>query len=355
MARKGNRKRTRLVRSYPANTLEAAKAVAEAVGSSGAGETEGSINRNELATALGTTAKSSAFTTILNSSAKYGLTLGGYTDERIRLTSRGLSIVAPTRDNERRQALTEASLEPDVFRQFYEIHDGADLPDDTYCRNILQRNLSVHAELTGECLEIAKANGVFAGLIRDSHGKLKVDLAPVKLGKTGTHQTAARNPTPEPAPTQVYVSDEAGNSNGRVFVGHWGDPDAAKFVTKTLADFRIPFVYMEGLEPDGRPVHAKIAEEMQKSAAAILVFTESEGAKDGPLDREQMLFQLGASSVLFGDKVVVFLCSEDGAADSRSPGKLQARTVSFSRGRYDEAGYKLIRELHQSGIIRVGV
>lgn len=320
-------------------------AVAEAVGAS---EPEGSMNRDALAKALGTTSKSSTFTTILNSSAKYGLTLGGYKDERIRLTSRGFSVVAPTRDQERTQALSDAALEPEVFSQFYEIHDGSDLPDDTYCKNILQRRLSIQAELTNECLEIVKANGVYVGLLKDVRGKLKVDV------------TSIRSDTPQPVPPQPTparngVPENNEGSSGRVFVGHWGDPDAAQFVTKTLADFHIPYTYLVGLEPDGRPVHAKITEEMQKSAAAIFVFAESEDSADAQLDREQMIYQLGASSVLFGDKVVVFQSSEGKTADEKSSGRFLARTVLFRQGNYDEAGLELVRELFQSGIIRVGV
>ena len=349
MARQDNQKRTRLVRPYPADTLESAKAVAEAVGTNGTGGPEGSIERNELAKVLGTTPKSSTFTTRLNSSAKYGLTLGGYNDDRIRLTSRGVSVVAPTRESERMQALRDAALEPDVFSKFYENHDGMELPVDTLSKNLLQRQLGIRAELAGECLDIIKANGTLTGLIKERRGKLHVDLA---TSRTDRRQTTANSPAP-PAPAENGATQHSERYGGRVFVGHWGDPDAARFVTKTLADFQIPYAYLDGLEPDGRPVHAKIAEEMHKSAAAILVFAAPEGSTDSRRDREQMIYQLGASSVLFGDKVVVFQCAKDKADGDSEP--IHPRSVIFQQGKYDEAGYELIRELHQSGIIRVGV
>lgn len=347
MARQENRRRTRLVRPYPADTLEEAQEVAKAIGASGATESESSLERLRLASVMGTTAKSSAFVTVLNSSAKYGLTQGGYRDERIRLTARGLSIVAPTRERERMHALTDAALEPEVFSQFYEAHNGADLPDDTYSKNILQRELRIQAELTSECLEIIKANGVFVGLIKESRGKLKVDMG---LNTPHTSQLAAPI---ESAPNGA--ANDSGASEGRVFVGHWGDPDAARFVTKTLADFHIPYAYLEELEPDGRPVNARIAEEMHKSAAAILVFAESDGSEDGQRHREQMLYLLGASSVLFGEKVLVFQCAPENPEGKYDTGLTKTRAVVFRHGKYEEAGLELIRELFQSGIIRVSV
>lgn len=356
MAGKETKKRTRLVRPYPADTLEVAQEVAKAVGSKGSADGEGSLARETLATVLGTTAKSSAFITILNSSAKYGLTQGGYKDEFIRLTARGSSLAAPTRDQERLQALTEAALEPDVFRQFYEAHGGADLPDDTFTKNILQRQFGIQAELTSECLEIIKANGALVGFIKESQGKLRVDLAGLK---TSVRIPAASISSQRAIPATNGSTSQPDNSSGKVFVGHWGDPEAARFVTSTLDAFQIPYEYSDVQESDGRPVPASVSEKMHRSSAAILVFADPadcvEGSGEREQDQVQMLYQLGASSALFGDKVVLFKCSgaeTNGAASDESS---DIRSVLFHEGKYREAGFELIRELHQSGIIRVGV
>ena len=357
MDTKDNRKRTRLVRSYPADTLEVAQEVAKAVGSRGTSGGGGSIEREKLATVMGTTAKSSAFITVLNSSAKYGLTQGGYRDPFIRLTARGSSIAAPTRDQERLQALSEAAMEPEPFSRFYEEHSGEHLPDDTFSKNKLQRQFGIQAELTSECLEIIKANGVLVGFIKERGGILRVDLG----------RTKAPVPQPQPVNPPAQKSDEPPknpmnypkNNGGKVFVGHWGDPEASQFVVSTLEGFHIPYEYSDVLESDGRPVPASVSEKMHNSAAAILVFAvpnaPSESDDKSRSDREQMLYQLGASSALYGDKVIVFQCA-DSTSTSNNPGwASNVRSVSFQEGKYKEAGFELIQELHQSGIIRVVV
>ena len=88
----GSGKRTRLVRPYPIHTLEVALSVARAIQESNAGLP---FARTDLAGALGTTPSSSGYTIRLNSSAKYGLTRGGYNADLISLTHLGQSIVAP--------------------------------------------------------------------------------------------------------------------------------------------------------------------------------------------------------------------------------------------------------------------
>ena len=352
---KGKRKRTRLVRPYPADTLEVAQEVAKAVGSRGTSDGGGSIEREKLATVMGTTAKSSAFITMLNSSTKYGLTLGGYRDPFIRLTARGSSIAAPTRDQERLQALSEAAMEPEAFNRFYEEHSGKQLPDDTFSKNKLQRQFGIQAELTSECLEIIKANGVLVGFIKERGGILRVDL--------GRTQIPAHLPVNSSAPVSDEplkdVTNYPKSSGGKVFVGHWGDPKAAQFVASTLDDFQIPYEYLDVQEPDGRPVPASVSEKMHNSAAAILVFANSDAPSEdddkSQRDREQMLYQLGASSALYGDKVVVFQCTESMPKSKNISGTSNVRSVFFQEGKYREAGFELIRELHQSGIVRVGV
>ena len=69
------------------------------------------FDRVRLAKAMGTTPASSAFMMKLNSSAKYGLTEGGYSDARISLT--GLGEKAAKADP---AAIIEAAMRPQTFR-----------------------------------------------------------------------------------------------------------------------------------------------------------------------------------------------------------------------------------------------
>ena len=65
----------------------------------------------------------------LKSSARYGLTVGGYNDVRISLTEAGRAAIAPKSEEERRLALVDCARRPDVFITFYESLDGKRLPE----------------------------------------------------------------------------------------------------------------------------------------------------------------------------------------------------------------------------------
>ncbi|MDP6716727.1 MAG: hypothetical protein QF368_19155, partial [SAR202 cluster bacterium] len=87
-----SRKRVRINRPYPTHTLEDVLPIARTIQDANSGLP---MDRELLASALGTTSSSSGFRMKLTSSAKYKLTVGGYSDENIALTPLGQQCVAP--------------------------------------------------------------------------------------------------------------------------------------------------------------------------------------------------------------------------------------------------------------------
>ncbi len=340
------RKRTRIVRPYPIHTLEEALTIASTIQEANAGL---EFDRELLARAMGTTPASSGFTMRLNSSAKYGLTQGGYNDPRIGLAQRGEAIVAPKGDDELRQALVDAALQPDLFAQFYRLLDGKRLPEDTYAQNMLQRELGIHPYLAGECLGIVKANGLFTGILRSVQGALQVDLQGPPAPYAG-HPERDGDATAGPAPPTAATSGHDTVQGGKIFIGHDGSAESVGIVSAVLEEFNIP--YGTVLEPDVdlRPVPAEVAREMRECMAAVLVFAAPEDDESGattPMDR--IMFLLGASSVLYGDRIVIL--RERGFEPAYDTGSLP--TVVFDRDSPEHAGLALLRELHQAGVIEV--
>ncbi|MDP6401999.1 MAG: hypothetical protein QF467_00455 [SAR202 cluster bacterium] len=340
------RKRTRIVRPYPIHTLEEALTIASTIQEANAGL---EFDRELLARAMGTTPASSGFTMRLNSSAKYGLTQGGYNDPRIGLAQRGEAIVAPKGDDELRQALVDAALQPDLFAQFYRLLDGKRLPEDTYAQNMLQRELGIHPDLAGECLGIVKANGLFTGILRSVQGALQVDLQGPPAPYAG-HPERDGDATAGPAPPTAATSGHDTVQGGKIFIGHDGSAESVGIVSAVLEEFNIP--YGTVLEPDVdlRPVPAEVAREMRECMAAVLVFAAPEDDESGattPMDR--IMFLLGASSVLYGDRIVIL--RERGFEPAYDTGSLP--TVVFDRDSPEHAGLALLRELHRAGVIEV--
>ena len=338
-------KRTRLVRPYPVNTLKDALEVAHAIAKATSGYP---VDRAHLAKALGTTVSSSAFTTRLNSSAKYGLTQGAYNDPVIRLTPTGGAITAPQGVEERREALVEAALRPDLFKRFYEMFDGRQVPADEYARNLVQRELEVHPDLAGECLEIITANGVFVGIMRtEADGARVVDLGGRAAGGAQSAEPARAQASSEARPEPVRAEAPAGEqpqAEGRIFVGHAGPSMALDAVTDTLSAFNIRYVDSDASSGGGLPVPPDVAREMRACTAGILIF---DGANT---DASSLSYQLGGASVLFGDKVVVI---EEQTGEDLHAIDHGLNRVAYRSGQPAQLGLDLLKSLAATGVIKV--
>ena len=359
-----SRKRTRTARPYPVHTLEEATAVASAIFETNAGLP---LDRVLLAKSLGTTPASSGFTTKLNSSAKYGLTQGGYNDERIAVTRLGASVVAPKSSDERHQALVDAALEPEIFGRFYKLLDGKRVPEDAYAGNMLQRELDVPESLTDECLRILKANGAHVGVLVELGDHLYVTLTgeqefsevvapepPVQRPSKPVRRDVQKDGRkPDVEPDRPQPSDEASarsEADTRIFIGHVGDQDVVDYLKGVLDDFDVGYDVAEGDPADEAPVSADVSKTMRECDAAVLVFGKSGAGRDASATK--MLYQLGAASLLFGDRIVSV--REVGSdADGQAPSTPNG--VEFQRDRLGDLGLALLKELHRTGVVSVQV
>ena len=344
------RKRTRIVRPYPNHTLEDALTIAAAIQESNAGLV---FDRVLLARALGTTPASSGFTMKLNSSAKYGLTQGAYNEDRISLTPRGETIVAPKGGDELSKALLEAVMYPEIFGRFYTMLDGKRLPADTYAQNMLQREFGIHPDLTGECLGIIKANGLYVGILKDDGDSVCVALKDSKelaaISETELqHRQVLQTPVSVAGP--AVSEDKAASRPGRIFVGHSGNVGVVEFVMSVLDGFDIPYAIAEEDSAETKPIPLRVSDDMRQCTAGILVF-----GRTGPEESDvrtaeaDMLYQLGAASVLFGDRIVILKDSNLELAEPFNG----IRSVNFDKGTPEQSGLALLYELHRAGLIKV--
>ena len=343
------RKRTRIVRPYPVNTLQDALAVAVAIQEATSGLPCGRV---DLARAMGTTPASSGFTTRLNSSAKYGLTEGAYNDDVVKMTRRGDAIVAPSDAAERQRSLYHAALAPDVFRGFYEMLDGKQLPEDEFTRNMIRREFTIHPELAAECLAIAKANGVVSGIITERSGTLYVDLGRGEGDRSAQSEQpadAVGNPDPRPAEPSEAVQPRSEPGTGRIFIAHAGALDVANAIESLLQGFSIPCGRAD--HPNGRnghrPIPTAVAEQMRSCSSAIVIGRDR-GGVEASEESARLAFLIGAAWALYGERVIVVVPGD--APPSCLNG---VRAVAFDIDKPEESALALIRELHRAGIIRI--
>ena len=352
------RKRTRKTRPYPVHALEEALTISGAIYNDNAARP---YERIRLAQALGTTPSSSGFTQKLNSASMYGLTEGGYRDDAISLTPLGESVHAADDEEARRLAVREAALKPGLFRRFYELLDGKRLPEDSNAADILRRDLDVDPELTSECLEIAKQNGVTAGLLVEIRGSHYVSLGETRSQPVSADEEAApvnghvrAEAVPVDEPERRDPAPETPSGEARpIFIGHAGSPDVADFLAGILASFDVPHRVVESDYDAARPVSGRVSDQLRGCCGAVLVFaapTDPQwvGRRDEKR-RDKLMYQLGAASVLHGDRVLTL--QEDMPADGVGHSGFAALT--FRRDHLDELGMSFLSELHKRGLITV--
>ena len=351
------KKRTRKTRPYPVHTLEEALTISAAIYDDNAARP---YERIRLAKTLGTTPASSGFTQKLNSASMYGLTQGGYKDDMIALTPLGESVHGADDQEGHRQAVLEAALRPDVFRRFYELLDGKRLPEDPNAASILSRELHVDPDLTAECLRIIKHNGITAGLLVEISGSNYVSLgvprgAPDDEGEASPVNGRVRDePAPVDEPEHRVSSPETPSDGPRpLFIGHAGSPDIADFIAGILASFDVPHRVVESDYDAVRPVSDRVSDQLRDCCGAVLVFaapTDPQWAgRREEKRRDKLMYQLGAASVLHGDRVVTL--EEHGPGDGGWPSGFAA--LRFKRDKLDELGLALLSELHKRGLITV--
>ena len=352
------RKRTRKTRPYPVHTLEEALAIAGAIYNENAARP---FERVRLAQALGTTPSSSGFTQKLNSASMYGLTEGGYRDDAIALTRLGESVHALEDEEGRRRAVKNAALKPELFRRFYQLLDGKRLPEDSNAAEILRRDLEVDPELAPECLATAKQNGFTAGLFVEIQGSLWVSLGSSRAAPDSEDEEAApvnghvrTEPVPELESGHRDAPPETRSEEAEpIFIGHAGSPDVASYVAGVLASFGVPCRVVESDYDAERPVAETVASQLRESSGVVLVFaapTDDRWAgRREDKRRDKLLYQLGAASVLHGDRVLTL--EEEAPEDGGRPPGFAA--LRFRRERLDELGLAFLTELHKRGLITV--
>jgi len=348
------RKRTRMVRQYPVHTLEEALGVGTAIQEINRGEP---FDRLLLAGALGTTPASSSYTNRLNASLRYGLTEGGYASQQISLTALGRSITAPTGGPERREALVQAALKPELFLKFYRSLDGKRMPPDQYAKNALQRESDVHPDLTNECLTIIKKNGLFVGILGDIGGAQYVSLsgahAPAELPMPGVAAGQALDAAGPPTSVDpVAASAAMASGPTKLLIAHAGDPGVVETIRRTFDSFGIGYAAIESADAVQHPPDRETSEALRSCDAAILVLAIPEGMPgDSRIEaenKESTIFMLGAVA-LYGDRVV--LLREKGL--ERLPQEATLRTLQFRRENLDELSLRLLQELHRMDVIQV--
>jgi len=346
---------TYIRRPFPAHTLEAALQIARAIQDANNGQP---MDQGLLAQAVRRKPASSEFRLLLSSSLKYGLTTGTEKSNVIGLTANGESVVKPRDSSERAKALKTAALQPQLLRSIYQHYNDGKLPQGDFFSNVLERNFNVPRDRCQQCAELLVQNGRYVGIVQEEQGALSVFLKPEPTAEPAQDDVAAlpqevveeegalpsAPPKPEPPPpAERYI-----------FIAHGKNHTPLEQLKKVLDQFKIRYKVAIDEPQKARPISVKVAENMRSCQSAIFIFSADEqftNAEGQTVWRpsQNVIYELGAASVLYGDKIVIF--KEQGLdfpTDFRDIGN-----IPFDKDALDARGVQLIAELIALGLVAV--
>ena len=313
---------------FPQSPLQQAQRIAAALVENFAAD---SGSPPDVALSLGISPTSSGWSALTGASIAYGLTDGGINASVIKLTSLGRRLVAPEEEGEDVIARREAILKPRILREFFEKYRRAKFPNDTIAVNVL-KSLGLPGDRAGAAIEIIKANGNYAGIVREtptgpfinldtpgvprpaatselanSLGMPHLDSALVS--SEGDLSSAATTIPSATAPVAVPAFDAKAN---RVFITH-GKQRAVVAQIKELLMFGSfePVVSVER-ESTAIPVPEKVFEDMRSCGAGVLhvgaegKYLDKDGNEHAKLN-DNVLIEIGAAMALYGKRMILLV------------------------------------------------
>lgn len=324
----------------------------------------------DVAAAVNMTPSSGPFRAMCGAALGYGLTEGGPNAPVISLQPLGRRIVSPTEVGDDRKALRDAALKPTIAQRFYSKYDGSPLPPRNIAQNVLA-TFDVPADRTSAVFDLLIENARFAGFLKRIKDKDYIDTgSPISGDATVIDSFQAEDEdvvddgdveeivdaplAPEP-PARASENAGEGHQNA-IFLGHGSNRKPMEQLVKILNEYGIPHKQAVEEANRARPIPQKVADVMRECGAAVLVFTADKEYfdKDGnPVWRpsENVSHELGAASILYGDRIVVF--KEKGI---ELPSNFSSvGYIEFEKDKLGDKGIELFRELVSMKILSIKV
>jgi len=181
--KKDLKKRKRIFRGYPKDTLKNTIADAKIIDEENAGH---SIKKRSLSKLWGVSIRSSYYTEKVNNMRLYGLTDAKRDTEIINLTGLCKEIVDPVDERQLSRVLKEAALIPVPFKEFYELYEMKKLPLYESLRRLVIEKISIiNKDTIDEFLKIVISNGLFSKIISQEGDDMFVNQLDNNLNKSG--------------------------------------------------------------------------------------------------------------------------------------------------------------------------
>lgn len=291
------------------------------------------MNRILLAAALKWSPTSSGFRELISASYKYGFTKGNYNSEAIELTELGEQLTKPRSETEKLTAMRRGLRRIALFEQVLTYFNNNKLPTAEFLKNTLEREpFNVTPEWSAEAAEVFIENGKEVGFIRDVSGSpfVVIEAGPPAAEVSKDIIDSEKEPVSVPEITeekkQVLQAEQKSVAPSEIpqtptilqfFVAHGKDKEALEQLKGILNQLGIPYVVAQEEPNAGRPISKKVKDLMDSCSGGIFIFSADEEFRD--LDgnsifrpRENVVFELGAASYKYDQRIVIF--KESGVA-----------------------------------------
>jgi len=314
-------------RNYPPLTLRDAVRVPRQIQDEASGT---SVSRLTLAELLGVSPASSNFRDLVAASRMYGLTNGGINAEEFGLTPLGEKATGAD-EVAQATALKQAVMNIEPYRTFFDAFANKKVPAGAVFKEFLAKSADVSPERAEECMSFILADAEVAGLVRT----LKAGGQYIDLSGTAT-------PTQEDSSAVVTSGEQLGadaedegeslaqltdalpppeepNTSARakkVFIAHGKNRTPLDQLKNALDTFKVNYAVAVDEPNKGRPISRKVAALMRDDCSSgIFIFTADERfLKEAPTGdaeevwrpSENVVFELGAASILYENRIVIF-------------------------------------------------
>jgi predicted nucleotide-binding protein len=274
---------------------------------------------------------SEAWPALAGSSIAYGLTEGGVNAKVIKLLPLGKQLVAPEEEGEDLAARRAAIMKPRILQEFFDRYRRAKFPGDQIARNVLV-SFGLPADRVESALETVKANGRYAGIIRETPTGPFVNVespgvpAPTATPALPEHDEHASpaaagddnlQTTPSRPPASAVVAAQPSGAafdpkGNRVFISHGKQKAVVEQIKELLAfgSFE-PIVSIER-ESTAISVREKVFEDMRACGAGVIhvgsegKYLDQDGGEYTKLN-DNVLIEIGAAMALYGKKVILLV------------------------------------------------
>ncbi|HVC36252.1 MAG TPA: TIR domain-containing protein [Candidatus Dormibacteraeota bacterium] len=307
---------------------------------------------------------SGPFRSLCGAAIGYGITDGGPNASLISLTDLGRRIVSPLEDGDDKLARRQAVLVPTVVKRFLEKYDGSPLPVERIAFNVLE-SMGVPKDRSKRVFELIVQNAEDVGYLKKIKDKTYVDLGSANLITTTESLTDlaaeySENVIDEPEIIKELSAFQAEPPQAKqpnaIFLGHGKNSKPLEQLVKILDEYGIPHKQAV-VEPNaGRPIPTKVADTMRECGAAILIFTADEKFQDEDGNEiwrpsENVVHELGAASVLYENRIIIFK-EQDVSLASNFSG---IGYIAFDKDKLSDKGIELFRELVNFKIVNISV